>query len=491
MGHAYSSIVADVIARFKRIEGYNVHFLTGTDEHGLKIQREAEKNNKTSQVFCDELSKKFKELTKILNLSNNDFIRTTEKRHFKSVEDLWIKLVNSGDIYLDKYKGWYSVSDEAYYDEDEIEEKNGTKVSKLSGSKVEWVEEESYFFKLSAWSKKLLAHYKSYPDFILPNSRKNEVVKFVEKGLSDLSVSRTSFTWGIPVPKNQKHVIYVWLDALTNYLSALDYPNTSSGLYKSFWPADLHVIGKDILRFHAIYWPAFLMAANIPLPKRVFGHGWILSDEKKMSKSIGNILDPIEIIETYGIDQLRYYLIKEVSLGNDGNVSLENLKNCINNDLANNYGNLCQRVFSFIKTNCSNKIPLSKSLSKEDKILTGKLKSDIKKLIDLIDKQDLNNYIKKVIEYSFDSNKYFNDLEPWSLKKTNINRMNSVLYSIVEQIKNISILLLPIIPNSANKILDILNIETASRSISQIEKENTLNHEKELGNIEILFRKVE
>ena len=491
MGHAYSSIVADVIARFKRIEGYNVHFLTGTDEHGLKIQREAEKNNKASQVFCDELSNKFKELTKILNLSNNDFIRTTEKRHFKSVEDLWKKLVNSGDIYLDKYKGWYSVSDEAYYDEDEIEEKNGTKVSKLSGSNVEWVEEESYFFKLSAWSKKLLAHYKSYPDFILPNTRKNEVVKFVEKGLSDLSVSRTSFTWGIPVPKNQKHVIYVWLDALTNYLSALDYPDTSSDLYKSFWPADLHIIGKDILRFHAIYWPAFLMAANIPLPKRVFGHGWILSDEKKMSKSIGNILDPIEIIETYGIDQLRYYLIKEVSLGNDGNVSLENLKNCINNDLANNYGNLCQRVFSFIKKNCSNKIPLSKSLSKEDKILTGKLKSDINKLIDLIDKQDLNNYIKKVIEYSFDSNKYFNDLEPWSLKKTNINRMNSVLYSIVEQIKNISILLLPIIPNSANKILDTLNIKTASRSISQIEKENTLNHEAELGNIEILFKKVE
>ena len=437
MGHAYSSIVADVIARFKRIEGYNVYFLTGTDEHGLKIQREAEKNNKASQVFCDELSNKFKELTKILNLSNNDFIRTTEKRHFKSVE------------------------------------------------------EESYFFKLSAWSKKLLAHYKSYPDFILPNTRKNEVVKFVEKGLSDLSVSRTSFTWGIPVPKNQKHVIYVWLDALTNYLSALDYPDTSSDLYKSFWPADLHIIGKDILRFHAIYWPAFLMAANIPLPKRVFGHGWILSDEKKMSKSIGNILDPIEIIETYGIDQLRYYLIKEVSLGNDGNVSLENLKNCINNDLANNYGNLCQRVFSFIKKNCSNKIPLSKSLSKEDKILTGKLKSDINKLIDLIDKQDLNNYIKKVIEYSFDSNKYFNDLEPWSLKKTNINRMNSVLYSIVEQIKNISILLLPIIPNSANKILDTLNIKTASRSISQIEKENTLNHEAELGNIEILFKKVE
>ena len=491
MGHAYSSIIADVIARYKRLEGFNVYFLTGTDEHGLKIQREAEKNNKDTKAFCDELSKKFKELTETLNLSNNDFIRTTEKRHYKSVEDLWNKLVNSGDIYLDKYKGWYSVSDEAYYDEDEIEEQNKIKVSKLSGSKVEWVEEESYFFKLSAWSKKLLKHYKDNPNFILPVSRNNEVVKFVEKGLKDLSVSRTSFTWGIPVPKNQKHVIYVWLDALTNYLSALNYPDITSKLYKDYWPADLHIIGKDILRFHAIYWPAFLMAAKIPLPKRVFGHGWILSNEKKMSKSIGNILDPIEIIEEYGIDQLRYYLIKEVSLGNDGNISLENLKKCINNDLANNYGNLCQRVFSFIKKNCSNKIPQKKDLSKEDKALTDKLKNDINKLSALIDKQDLNNYIKKVIEYSFDSNKYFNDSEPWSLKKTNTDKMNSILYSIVEQIKNISILLLPVIPISANKILDVINVSKDLRMISQIKKENTLEISKELGNLEILFKKVE
>ncbi len=485
MGHAYSSIIADVIARYKKLEDYNVYFLTGTDEHGLKIQREAEKNKKDTQLFCDELSNKFKELTKILNLSNNDFIRTTEKRHHQSVEDLWKKLEQSGDIYLDKYKGWYSVSDEAYYDNDEIEDKDGLKVSKLSGSNVEWVEEESYFFKLSAWSEKLLNHYKSYPNFILPASRRNEVVKFVEKGLKDLSVSRTSFSWGIPVPKNQKHVIYVWLDALTNYLSALNYPNTSSDLYKKFWPADLHVIGKDILRFHAIYWPAFLMAAKIPLPKRIFGHGWILSDDKKMSKSIGNILDPIEIIENYGIDQLRYYLIKEVSLGNDGNVSLENLKNCINNDLANNYGNLCQRVFAFIKKNCANKIPSKNDLTKHDKALTDKLKNDIDKLTGLIDKQDLNNYIKKVIEYSFDSNKYFNDSEPWSLKKTDKNKMNAVLYSIVEQIKNISILLLPIIPSSANKILDVINVKSDYRKIAQINKENTLNLNKELGNVEI------
>tara|TARA_B100000886_G_C20420638_1_gene491394 strand:- start:1080 stop:2615 length:1536 start_codon:yes stop_codon:yes gene_type:complete len=491
MGHAYSSIIADVIARYKRLEGYKVHFLTGTDEHGLKIQREAEKNKKETQQFCDELSEKFKELSKILNLSNNDFIRTTEKRHYKSVEDLWNRLVQSGDIYLDKYKGWYSVSDEAYYDNDEIEHKDNFKISKLSGSKVEWVEEESYFFKLSAWSKKLLDLYKSNPDFILPNSRKNEVVKFVEKGLKDLSVSRTSFSWGIPVPKNQKHVIYVWLDALTNYLSALNYPDTSSDLYKNYWPADLHVIGKDILRFHAVYWPAFLMAANLPIPKRVFGHGWILSDEKKMSKSLGNILDPIQIIKIYGIDQLRYYLIKEVSLGNDGNISLENLKNCINNDLANNYGNLCQRVFAFLKKNCGNKIPKYSTFTNEDRTLTNKVKNDLKRLNELVNKQDLNNYIKQVIEYSFDSNKYFNDSEPWALKKTDVKKMNSVLYSIVEQIKNISILLLPIIPISANKILDTINVKKDLRIITEINDNIALDHDKELGKVEILFKKVD
>ena len=491
MGHAYSSIIADVIARYKRLEGFKVHFLTGTDEHGLKIQREAEKSKKDTQLFCDELSKKFKELTKILNLSNDDFIRTTEKRHYKSVEDLWNKLVKSGDIYLDKYTGWYSVSDEAYYDEEEIEEKDGQKISKLSGSKVEWVEEESYFFKLSSWSQKLLNHYNTHPNFILPSSRSNEVKRFVEKGLKDLSVSRTSFSWGIPVPKNQKHVIYVWLDALTNYLSALNYPDTSSDLYKNFWPADLHVIGKDILRFHAIYWPAFLMAAKLPVPKRVFGHGWILSDEKKMSKSLGNILDPIQIIKTYGIDQLRYYLIKEVSLGNDGNISLENLKNCINNDLANNYGNLCQRVFAFLKKNCENKIPESSTFTNEGQTLTNKIKNDLKKLNELVNKQDLNSYIKQVIEYSFDSNKFFNDSEPWSLKKTDIKKMNSILYSIVEQIKNISILLLPIMPISANKILDIINVKKELRNISEIDNNKSLNHDKELRNIEILFKKVE
>ncbi len=491
MGHAYSSIVADIFARFKRLEGFEVLFLTGTDEHGQKIQKEAEKNEKEPKIFCDELSETFRSLTKTLNLTNDDFIRTTEPRHFKAVKEIWNRLIKSGDIYLDKYSGWYSVSDEAYYDEDEIEDKNGVKISIVSGSQVEWVEEESYFFKLSAWQNKLLNYYKENKEFILPQSRRNEVISFVEKGLKDLSISRTSFSWGIPVPENKKHVIYVWLDALTNYLSALNFPNTNDKLYKSFWPADIHLIGKDILRFHAIYWPAFLLAAKLPLPKRVFGHGWILSDDKKMSKSLGNILDPIKIIKNFGIDQLRYYLIKEVSLGNDGSISMENLKNCINNDLANNYGNLCQRVFSFIKKNCNNKIPKPGNLKDEDIRLIKNIKKNIPKLIELINDQNLNEYIKMVVNFSFEANKYFNDSEPWSLKKNDINRMNTILNTIVEQIKNISILLNPVIPISTKKVLDTINISDKDISIEIILKNNTLNNHKELKNLDILFKKID
>ena len=491
MGHAYSSIVADIFARFKKLEDYNVLFLTGTDEHGQKIQKEAKKNNKDPKVFCDELSETFRSLTKILNLSNNDFIRTTEKRHHKSVVEIWNRLVASGNIYLDKYSGWYSVSDEAFYDEDEIENINGNKVSKSSGSNVEWVEEESYFFKLSAWSSKLLEFYKKNPNFILPTSRKNEVIKFVEKGLKDLSISRTSFTWGIPVPKNEKHVIYVWLDALTNYISALNFPNIDDKKYKDYWPADLHIIGKDILRFHAVFWPAFLLAAKLLPPKRVFGHGWILSDDKKMSKSFGNILDPIEIINKYGIDQLRYYLVKEVSLGNDGSISMENLKNCINNDLANNYGNLCQRVFSFIKKNCENKIPKSQKLTTSDKKLLNNLKGNIPKLTNLMNNQELNEYLKIVVSFSFDANKYFNDAEPWAVKKKDPDRMKTIIFTIVQQIKNISILLNPIIPNATSRVLSIMNFSSENIRIDKINDDNFLNHDKELDNLEILFNKIE
>ena len=490
MGHAYSSIIADVFARFKRNDNCKVFFLTGTDEHGLKIQNAAEKAGLDPLIYCDKISKVFRELTKKLNLSNDDFIRTTEKRHYDSVNNLWNKLIKSGDIYLSKYKGWYSVSDEAYYNSDEIAEKNGKKISTFSGSSVEWVEEDSFFFKLSAWEKKLLEFYEKNDKFILPSSRRNEVIKFVKSGLKDLCVSRTSFTWGIMVPNNNKHVIYVWLDALTNYLSALNYPNVNDKLYKDFWPASLHVIGKDILRFHAIYWPAFLLAADIPPPKRVFGHGWILSGDEKMSKSKGNILNPIEIINTYGIDQLRYYLIKEVSLGTDGNISLKNLESCINSDLANNYGNLCQRVFSFIKNNCEGKVNKTKNITDSDKKLLNQTEAFTKDLRSEMNNQNLNNYIKSVINISSLTNKYINDEEPWKLKKNNIKKMNNILHIALEQIAKISILFNPIIPNATSKVLDALNIKPELRNLSFLDGSNIFTNEIKINELDILFKKI-
>ena len=491
MGHAYSSIIADVFARFKRNDGFIVYFLTGTDEHGLKIQKAAEKSKLDPLTYCNNISKVFKDLAKKLNLSIDDFIRTTEKRHKNSVNDLWNRLVKSGDIYLSKYKGWYSVSDEAYYNQDEIIEKNGKKISSFSGSLVEWVEEESFFFKLSAWEKKLLDFYEKNEKFILPLSRRSEVINFVKNGLKDLSVSRTSFTWGIKVPNNKKHVIYVWLDALTNYLSALNYPDTNNKLYKNFWPASLHVIGKDILRFHAIYWPAFLLAAGIEPPKRVFGHGWILSGDEKMSKSKGNILNPIEIIDSYGVDEMRYYLMKEVSHGSDGNISIKNLKNCINSDLANNYGNLCQRIFSFIKNNCNNSVIKKGDYSKNDNQIIKQTNNLTKNLRELIDNQDLNNYMKSVINISFLTNKYINDEEPWKLKKENIDKMNNILHLSLEQIAKISILLNPIMPESTNKVLDALNIKEKDRNYSFLDGSKIIPDKINISSLNILFKKNE
>ena len=405
MGHAYSSIIADFFARFKMIDDYQVHFLTGTDEHGLKIQRSAEKAGKDPQMFCDQISQTFRDLSDTLNLSNTDFIRTTEARHKKTVQHLWSELEKNDDIYLSNYSGWYSVSDEAFYSEDEIEETDGKKIALSSKSSVEWIEEESYFFRLSKWEKLLLNYYEANPDFISPVSRKNEVISFVKSGLKDLSISRKSFSWGIPVPNNQRHVIYVWLDALTNYLSALNYPNTDDDLFKKFWPASIHLIGKDILRFHAVYWPAFLLAAKIDLPKKVYGHGWILSGEEKMSKSRGNILDPLEIIKEYGLDPLRYYLIKEVSFGNDGNISQERLEDCINSDLANNYGNLCQRVTAFAAKNCDGKIPSIIKFQDEDLLILNKFKDNLDNIRSKIDDQNINFYIDYIVNSLFEANK--------------------------------------------------------------------------------------
>ena len=490
MGHAYSSIVADFFARFKKIQGFNVFFLTGTDEHGQKIQRAAEKKQMDPLTFCDELSKTFRDLTKTLNLSNTDFIRTTEIRHKKSVINLWNILEKKKEIYLSKYAGWYSVSDEAFYSEDEVENKDGLKVSKLSGSNVEWVEEESYFFKLSKWQEPLLNFYSENPNFILPESRKNEVLSFVKSGLKDLSVSRKSFSWGIKVPSNKDHVIYVWLDALTNYISALNYPNENADLYKKFWPATIHLIGKDILRFHAVYWPAFLLAANIKPPKRVYGHGWILSGEEKMSKSKGNILDPIEIINNYGIDPLRYYLIKEVSFGNDGNISKEKLENCINSDLANNYGNLCQRVISFNEKNSNLKIPEKDKFIENDLKVLDIFKSNHKNLINYIDNQDLNSYMNFIIDRLFSANKYFNDQEPWN-KKSDLKRLNTIQYVSFELIRKITIMLYPIIPESSLKVLKIFGIDEDKIDFNSITNNDYLKPNTKIKKINILFKKIE
>ena len=488
MGHAYSSIIADFFARFKKIDGFNVYFLTGTDEHGLKIQRSAEKLNKDPKSFCDEISKTFEDLTKTLNLSNTDFIRTTEDRHKVSVQNLWNILEKNKQIFLSKYSGWYSVSDEAFYNEDEVEEKDGLKISKSSGSTVEWVEEESFFFKLSEWEKPLLDFYEKNKNFILPESRRNEVISFVKSGLKDLSVSRKTFSWGVKVPSDENHVVYVWLDALTNYLSSLKYPDENNELYKNFWPADLHIIGKDILRFHAIYWPAFLLAAKIEPPKRVYGHGWILSGDEKMSKSKGNILDPLEIINVYGLDPLRYYLLKEVSFGNDGNISEEKLENCINSDLANNFGNLCQRVLSFAEKNCSSLIPDHKFNDEDLEIL--KPLNNLDKIRSFIDNQDINQYMSFIVDRLFAANKYFNDQEPWK-KKDDRLRLNTIVYTALELIRKITILLYPVMPETSVKVLNVFNETENSIDFTSIDNNEILKKDLKINKLDILFKKIE
>jgi len=478
MGHAYSSIAADVIARFKQIEGYNVFYLTGTDEHGMKIQKAAEKNNKDPQEFCNEISKAFVDLTKILNISNSDFIRTTEERHKSTVVKLWNILDKNEQIYLSKYAGWYSISDEAYYSEEEIDDTDGQKFSKSSGSKVEWMEEESFFFKLSEWQKPLLKFYQDNPNFIQPESRRNEVINFVESGLKDLSISRTTFKWGIPVPNNSKHIMYVWLDALTNYISATNFFDN----HNNFWPADVHIIGKDILRFHAVYWPAFLMAAKIPLPKQVFGHGWILSGQEKMSKSKGNILDPITLIDEFGSDELRYYLMKEVIFGLDGNVNLDNFKNTIN-DLANNIGNLSNRIFTILDKNYNCMVPeISAGYTINENLLIN-----TNDYINIINNYEIHNYLKKIHSYSSTLNKYVNDNEPWNKKNNSEQNIKNILYSTLIGLKNLFILLYPVTPKSSISFLKNINIERENISLDLINKAFGLNDK--LSKPDILFKK--
>ena len=465
IGHAYTTLACDVIARFKRLDGFNVFFLTGTDEHGQKVELAAKNKGVAPKEFVDEVSQNFRSLLKCMNFSNDDFIRTTEKRHLDSCKKIWKKLLENGSIYLDKYSGWYSVRDEAFYSETEIVD--GTAPS---GAPVEWVEEPSYFFNLSKWEDKLLKFYEENNNFILPNSRRNEVISFVKGGLKDLSVSRTSFSWGVKVPNNDDHIMYVWLDALTNYLSACNYSSSENDALSKFWPADIHMVGKDIVRFHAVYWPAFLMAADLPLPKKIFAHGWWTNEGNKISKSLGNVIDPFELVEKYGVDQIRYFLMREVPFGNDGDFSNSQLINRINSDLANSYGNLFQRVISMIFKNCNEFIPIRPNeFQDEDLKLINSIRNSLQNYRSLMDEQKFDQFLKNIWLVISDANKYVDNQAPWSLKKNDFQRMEVVLYTLIETIRQISIMLQPFIPNTSKSILDHIQIPLVQRDIKSVE----------------------
>ena len=465
IGHAYTTLACDVIARFKRLDGFNVFFLTGTDEHGQKVELAAKNKGVAPREFVDEVSKNFRRLLECMNFSNDDFIRTTEKRHLDSCEKIWKKLLENGSIYLDKYSGWYSVRDEAFYSETEIVD--GTAPS---GAPVEWVEEPSYFFNLSKWEDKLLKFYEENNNFILPNSRRNEVISFVKGGLKDLSVSRTSFSWGVKVPNDDDHIMYVWLDALTNYLSACNYSSSENDALSKFWPADIHMVGKDIIRFHAVYWPAFLMAAELPLPKKIFAHGWWTNEGNKISKSLGNVIDPFDLVDKYGVDQIRYFLMREVPFGNDGDFSNSQLINRINSDLANSYGNLFQRVTSMIFKNCNEVIPIRPNdFQDEDLKLINSIRNSLQNYRSLMDEQKFDQFLKNIWLVISDANKYVDNQAPWSLKKNDFQRMKVVLYTLIETIRQISIMLQPFIPNTSKSILDHIQIPLVHRDIKSIE----------------------
>ncbi|AIF81233.1 methionyl-tRNA ligase [endosymbiont of Acanthamoeba sp. UWC8] len=468
IGHAYTSLACDILARFKRLDGFDVMFLTGTDEHGQKIEKSAVKAGKDPQAFTDKVYVSFKNLSQTMNFSNDDFIRTSEERHKKYVAEIWQRLVDSGNIYLGKYSGWYAVRDEAFYSESELVDGKAP-----TGADVEWLEEPSYFFKLSAWQDKLLKLYEESPNFIAPPSRRNEVISFVKSGLTDLSVSRTSFKWGIPVPGDEQHVIYVWLDALFNYISALGGENSH------YWPCDLHVVGKDILRFHAVYWPAFLMAAGIELPKKVFAHGWWTNEGVKISKSLGNTINPVNLVEEFGLDYVRYFMMKEVPFGNDGNYSRSSFISRVNADLANNIGNLSQRVLSFIYKNCEMKVPYSSTLNDKDVEFLNFAYQTIDKIRKEIDQQGINHAIQFIIDLSAKANEYIDREAPWNLRKTDVERMGSVLYTLAEVIRVIAILLQPIMPDASGKILDILNVK--ERSFNTLNKDFALKEGHEIN----------
>ncbi len=490
IGHAYTSLACDVMCRFKSLDGYDARFLTGTDEHGQKIEQAADKKGISPQELTDIFSLNFKELAEKMNINNHDFIRTSEARHKQGVTAFWELLEAKGAIYLDKYSGWYAIRDEAFYTDKQITTNaEGVKIAIGSGAPVEWLEEESYFFRLGDYQDRLLEFYQQNQDFIMPTSRRNEVVNFVKSGLKDLSISRTSFKWGIPVPGNDKHIMYVWIDALFNYVSALGYPDMQDARYHQFWPADLHMVGKDIVLFHAVYWPAMLMAADLPLPKRVFAHGWWTNEGQKISKSIGNVIDPLQLIEKYGLDQTRYFLMREVSFGQDGDFSHDAMLRRSNADLANDLGNLCQRSLSMLTKHCDGQILLSNVSDKDDLAILADSRDLYAKVQKHLNVQAFHLALADILQSISDANRYIDLMQPWQLRKTDMVRMQQVLSVIAEIIRVAAILLQCFMPDSANKILDILNVAPAERTFDALT--NRLQDGHQINPPTIIFPRLE
>jgi methionyl-tRNA synthetase len=466
IGHAYEAIATDAIARFMRLDGRDVFFLTGTDEHGIKMLQTAAKENMTAAELVARNVPRFQAMVKRFNCSNDAYIRTTEARHHRSSQAIWERMQANGDIYLDKYSGWYSVRDEAYYDESETRLDDKGQRLGPQGTPVEWVDEESYFFRLSAYADKLLDLYTRVPDFVLPKERLNEVASFVRGGLQDLSISRTTFDWGVKVPGDATHIMYVWVDALTNYITAVGYPDTQSEKFRRYWPADLHVIGKDIVRFHAVYWPAFLMSAGVAVPRRVFTHGFLFNRGEKMSKSVGNVIDPFALADTYGVDQLRYFFLREVPFGQDGNYSHEAIVNRINADLPNDLGNLAQRSLTMVARNFDGLLPGPAALSTADHAILAAADAMIGKAREAMLTQQLHQVLNAAWAVVADANRYFAGEAPWALAKTDPQRQGTVLYVTAEVLRQIAILAQPFVPASAEKLLDLLAVPPQERTFS-------------------------
>ena len=469
IGHAYTTLASDALARFMRLDGYEVKFLTGTDEHGQKVEKAAEAAGVDPKAFTDRVSQNFRDLCGTMNFSIDDFIRTTETRHIESCQALWERLIDNGHIYLGKYAGWYSVRDEAYYTETELVDGKAP-----TGAEVEWVEEPSYFFDLSKWQEPLLAHYEANPDFILPPARRNEVVSFVKSGLRDLSVSRTSFKWGVPVPGDDAHIFYVWLDALTNYITAVGFPDTDSESYKKMWPADVHFVGKDILRFHAVYWPAFLMAAGLEPPRRVFAHGWWTNEGQKMSKSLGNFIVPQDLVDKYGLDPVRFFLLREVPFGNDSDFSHAAMVRRKNTDLANDFGNLGQRVLSMISKNCGGAVPTPGPLTEADEAMLGRAADLLPTVREHMHVQAFHRALEAIWDVVGAANRYVDEMAPWALRKTDPDRMATVLWVLAETVRHLAIHTQPYVPESASKMLDQLAVAADARDFSTLDRAHAL-----------------